>query len=168
MIGVVPLNSLIEFIILVKHLHTHLVAEQINCQCSQWSCMNYFKVVIPSRFISLIDSFSHISAQEVWFNRIWFRVVVPQSDKKPWLVAMVIKKAIKITIFLKRREVSLGTKMAVNLVVSWEISWEQQTKMNVVTRMFIAGNPGIRTRSPCVSWANQMWYWLTNNWKWKE
>ena len=60
--------------------------------------------------------------------------------------------------FLINLFVSLGTKKGTTIEVTSDISWATQVKMNEVKRMLIIGEFGIKTRTPAVSAANQMWY----------
>lgn len=63
-----------------------------------------------------------------------------------------------------RAMLSLGMITWARSLVMREISWATHTKIKVLTRMLREGIPGIRTRIPLVSAANQMWYWHMNSW----
>lgn len=59
---------------------------------------------------------------------------------------------------------SLGMTTCARSLVMSEISWATHTKMSVLSSRLSEGAPGISTRMPLVSAANQMWYWQMNSW----
>lgn len=74
--------------------------------------------------------------------------------------AIINIKSLRIIVVISR-DIKALVKTADTLWTSWDI----HTNTNVVTTTLSRGWPGISTRMPLVSWANQIWYWPINNWK---
>lgn len=58
---------------------------------------------------------------------------------------------------------SEGTAYGIRTNVRWCTSCAAQTKMKEVIITLRTGYPGTNTRTPCVSAASQIWYWLINS-----
>ena len=57
---------------------------------------------------------------------------------------------------------SVETTYFVSFRVKEWISWQQQTKINNVTKTLSTGYDVTKTRTPCVLAAIQTWYWRIN------